>query len=499
MGLTTRQSKGAKLTKEEMDANLNYLQALSTSISKTYAELAAMVAAAGLEPEQMYTISDFCTTYTMPVALTAFSGPNEPIIVKAATASTFYTIAHSTLYPGDILYYHFANTSATITVYGFIYRRYDTANEVNIPFDFRSVKFRRYKCDMTSIGMANEYTLWATSVTIGYKASTNTAITLTGDPNDYVDYYAFPNGTNILSEIHLDTFTSIISPASWTPSNYNIVILTNKVRNFKLSDYSFNFTIIGPTSFGITDVIGGNISNTIWKSDNFILSQHIKNGFYYGITSAIIYFLDGNQAQDIHWQGFSGYVRSQRLASAKFINSNIWMDVYRARNFSIEGISNFGIGAGGSTDTITGIKLEPNGGWIGTTFSGLNITSFIGADLSHEGTTYIRMGEGTSNIPFTYVITGLTSLNFVATQSKCLGKAMISSVNATENINAFSNMPSSQTWKVYPNTGLTLTITASATIKLGSGVATIVLVGPTDWAEFKNVGGVGYLVNKMIY
>lgn len=499
MPLITRTGKGSKLTTSEMDGNLDYLKSLSTSISKTYAELETMVSSSSLEPEQMYTISDFCTTYTMPIAGTAFAGPNEPIIIKASGVNTFYTIAHSTLYPEDILYYHFANTSATITLYGFIYRRYDTANEVNIPFDFRSVKFRRYKCDMTSIGMANEYTLWATSVTIGYKATTNSAITLTGDPNDYVDYYAFPNGSNILSEIHLDTYTSIISPESWTPANYNIVIIANKVRNLKLGDYTFNFTLIAPTSFGITDVIGGNINTTIWKSDNFILSQHIKNGFYYGINSAIIYFIDGNQTQDVHWQGFSGYVRAQRLAASSFINSTAWVDVYRARNFSIEGISNFGIGAGGATDTVSGIKLSNNGAYIGVSFGGLNITSFTGADLGHDGTPFIRMGDGTSNIPFTYVITGLTTLNFVAIQSKCLGKAMISSTNATENINSFTNMPSSQTWKVYPNAGLTLTITASATIKLGSGVTTIVLVGGTDWAEFKNVGGVAYLINKMIY
>lgn len=480
-------------TNEFATAVTDLIPSSAAHILVTYAELAALKASSSLIVDQEYQITDYATTYIMPVALTPYVGATEAIVVTAISSNSFSEEAYSLSYPQDILYYSFTNSIVTTTLKGFIYRRIDNINNVSVPFDFRNVKFRRYKVDLTSAGMTNDYFSWSNAVfTISYNIATNAAFSFTPDALDFVDYLAIPTTAK---NVNIANNYQVAAGGTWSPAYYNFVFNSTAINNIELGDYSFNFTV---KATSITYIIGGNLNTAIWLTDG-IYSQWIKKGAYEALQNALIYYTTGASCQNINFDNCTGlYLKGQRFDRSKFTNcinfSNI---INRGRDGRFSYLNNFGIGTG--SDTIEGVSIESMGGNSISGYGGYNLNVYTGADLGLTGTSYLTMGNGFSNLPISYVITGLTTLVYTATRD-LVGKAILTSTNATENINAFTNTPRSQNWRVYPASGLTLTITASATIKLGNGVATIVLNGTNgDYAEFKGNGTVGYLVNHKIY
>lgn len=116
------------------------------SASLTYAELETLSLNSQLVPGVTYEISDYRTKYTQPISLEVITCDVEPILLTAISVTDFSTIAYSSIFPEDILYYSFKNNavSAPGADRGYISRRIDTKKNVDVPFDFRYVKFRRW-------------------------------------------------------------------------------------------------------------------------------------------------------------------------------------------------------------------------------------------------------------------------------------------------------------------------------------------------------------------
>ena len=117
-------------------------------ISHTYAELSTMIAGSGsLVAGAKYLISDYASVHTIPSTTDTNTPTAEPLVVTAISSNEFAPIAYSPSFPNDVIYYEFTSDQAVVAgcTKGYIYRRVDTIQNNDIPFDFRSVKFRRWQ------------------------------------------------------------------------------------------------------------------------------------------------------------------------------------------------------------------------------------------------------------------------------------------------------------------------------------------------------------------
>ena len=144
------------------NGNLSYvdISTLSTVVNITYNGLLNLISVSGLTIGKMYLISDYQTVHTIKNTNNINIGSLEPLLVVANGLYTLEPEAHSALYPHDIIYYDYNNNYNMIPgcTKGYIYRRIDTLQNNDIPFDFRNVKFRRWQIDASS-------NIWDSSIT----------------------------------------------------------------------------------------------------------------------------------------------------------------------------------------------------------------------------------------------------------------------------------------------------------------------------------------------
>jgi hypothetical protein len=122
-------------------------------ISVTYSELATLISGSDLVTGQKYLITDYQTVHTVPGTADTNTASVEPLIVTATSINTLAPIAYSTTYPGDLIFYKISNADTSKVqgqTKGFINRRIDTVNNIDVPFDFRNVKFRRWEINVTN-------------------------------------------------------------------------------------------------------------------------------------------------------------------------------------------------------------------------------------------------------------------------------------------------------------------------------------------------------------
>ena len=120
--------------------------------SVTYAQLAALISGSDLIPGHKYLITDYATVHTIPGTADTNTGATEPLIVTALAVNDLEPIAYSTVHKDDIIYYDYVNNSKVKgSTKGCIYRRIDTVNNSDIPFDWREVKFRRWQIDVDTV------------------------------------------------------------------------------------------------------------------------------------------------------------------------------------------------------------------------------------------------------------------------------------------------------------------------------------------------------------
>lgn len=125
----------------------------------TYAELVAAIAANGLNKGESITISDYQTVHTIPNTSDTNTGDVEPLLVTAISNNELKPEAYSVAFPDDIIYYCPDNDQTMVPgcTKGYIYRRIDTKQNNDFPFDFRQVKFRRWQIDVPNWDDATEY------------------------------------------------------------------------------------------------------------------------------------------------------------------------------------------------------------------------------------------------------------------------------------------------------------------------------------------------------
>ena len=106
---------------------------------------------------------DYQTIHIIPNTSAINVGATEPIIITATSSSTIDCIVQSLSYPKDIIYYSITNNNSIVngSTKGYIYRRIDTVQNNDLPFDFREVKFRRWQLNVTTqdaTGAVSNYT-----------------------------------------------------------------------------------------------------------------------------------------------------------------------------------------------------------------------------------------------------------------------------------------------------------------------------------------------------
>jgi hypothetical protein len=154
MPLILRQTKGSKLTIQEMDDNLLWVNNLT---EVTHAELVNLIDANDLVPGQHYLITDFQTCYDRPdydqnrdpIAVSPssyFQGPVEPIVVLAASTDTLAIDGYQLAYPNDKIKYDvtYSSTESAEPAFGRITERVDNYNN-RTDYDHRTIEFKRYR------------------------------------------------------------------------------------------------------------------------------------------------------------------------------------------------------------------------------------------------------------------------------------------------------------------------------------------------------------------
>lgn len=150
-----------KLVKDSLDlkADMNILE----PVQITYAELHALKQSNNLTQNQLYEITDYRNRYQQAVSKEILTSEIEPLIIKAISHNSFSTKAYSKLYPQDEIYYNFENEMDGNPILapgadrGFIFRRIDTKQRNDFPFDFRHIKFRRWQVTGNEWDVATVY------------------------------------------------------------------------------------------------------------------------------------------------------------------------------------------------------------------------------------------------------------------------------------------------------------------------------------------------------
>lgn len=136
------------------------LGALGNPIDILHADLRAARTAGNLLPGQFYRITDYATKYVRPVwtgtgsswTTETVSSSVEPLIVLAISASAVATEAYSAAFPQDAIIYDLDDvTGPTGGRKGFILRRTDTKRNVSLPYDYRTMKWNRYKVNVSTL------------------------------------------------------------------------------------------------------------------------------------------------------------------------------------------------------------------------------------------------------------------------------------------------------------------------------------------------------------
>lgn len=134
----------------------------------TYSDLLDLINSGTLTTGQQYLITDYTTVHylidgngTQDTA-TVFTGPVEPLIATAVSATKLDSRVVSTLYPQDVIHYDplwtnwsqdqgfadLADSASPVIITGFkgvITYRWDTVQNNSTTYDFRHVKFRRWR------------------------------------------------------------------------------------------------------------------------------------------------------------------------------------------------------------------------------------------------------------------------------------------------------------------------------------------------------------------
>jgi len=184
----------------------------------------------------------------------------EPLIVVALSENKLSHEAYSEKHPQDILHYDWNNGNfywdISFTNYadrkqvgwvheyipglkGVIYFRHDTKLDISTTYDWRNVKFRRWKytggdANLTE-GVNNEYYPDAYISPTDEEIVINKFAKVQSDPEDYQDFYTFDGGEDYCYNVHIKGFAASNNPYQESTANNSTIV--NIV--FRLSPYFY--------------------------------------------------------------------------------------------------------------------------------------------------------------------------------------------------------------------------------------------------------------------
>lgn len=360
-------------------------------VSVTYAELAALISTETLIPGQYYKITDYQTVHNIPNAPTTaqtsgtlqigtqytintllgsdsfrnvgyvslgvpfiatgttpstwasstevfshlYTADVEVLIVFAITTTELAPEAYSETYPQDILYYSFTNDQAVVPgcTKGYIYRRIDTLQNNDFPFDFRNVKFRRWQINPA---------IWSS----GQTYEKGSVVKNPGDDTAWISV-ADSNADNDLwqqkywRQFEWDNLT-YVSPTStnWTISDagLNIVIACSALyQDYKMFAEDSYYTTAYSNKIEMSNGNIIEISNTVIFGANFkynkigqaFYENSIAGNFSYNTIDASFNY---NSIGPNFTNNFIGYGFNHNSITTDFYYNNIGPDF--ARNIS---------------------------------------------------------------------------------------------------------------------------------------------------------------------
>lgn len=185
---------------EDIKNNVDNVISESTLLvnETSYDNLLVLISQNSLVVGTYYIINDYQSTYKIPYTDTLVYGDLEPIIVKAIANNKIDLYAYSLLYTEDILYYSlYADVNEfPDAVKGWIYRRIDTYKNVDMPYDFRNIKFRRWKVSAPEYSSTKLYAARDVCMNnnILYVSVNNNNINQSLTNRDYFYPLGMPNG-----------------------------------------------------------------------------------------------------------------------------------------------------------------------------------------------------------------------------------------------------------------------------------------------------------------
>jgi hypothetical protein len=235
----------------------------------TYANLVTLIAASGLTTGKMYRITDYQTIHTIPQTSdrndTNKTIPVEPILVTAISTTELSAIAFSELHPTDIIYYNIDNSGLGTAEHadskGWITRRIDTVNNIDIYYDWRYCVFRRWNTStLNTINGATDYIQLSENQGVGAESGqpvSNPIILTWEDSEDYEDYHTF-NGLGTVDINNVVISENLHAVSSHPIGNLVFKSTTDNIRDVRI-DIACDTTITG----GAFDINAGQLTRSI--------------------------------------------------------------------------------------------------------------------------------------------------------------------------------------------------------------------------------------------
>lgn len=316
--------------------DLTGYQSIQGATSVTYAQLTSLMSGGTLVPSAWYLLTDHQLTQTITGSSpsTTNTGPTEVILLQANSTSTLSAIGYSQTYPTDVVYYTTNNSDPRIAglTKGYVYRRVDTLRGNDICYDFRAVKFRRWK-----------------------NATTNAFTETTSNSNGFADYTTF-NATGYAAGYVYGNRFSEYWPLVPLTNFWNLVCTDPQNRMFDNvvhgSGYINTTTLYGGGKMNNNVLNGyftGNVISGSMNGNNLLNSNSAMLG------NTVVGFLDNNTVgsnSGINGNTISGALHSM---TGNVVMGNSYLNNYTTSGSNILSVSNNTItGASTLTGTSTG-------------------------------------------------------------------------------------------------------------------------------------------------
>ena len=253
------------------------LSGISLPIPITHSNLIALIENNGLVVGQSYLITDYRTTYLIPESFPEeiFIGDLEPLCVTASAVNELASLATSSLYPQDSIYYSAQDFYGQMegSTKGFISRRVDNIRGNDMWFDFRNVRFRRWKVNVTwehVDGNADSFPLYSVVKRVG---STDLFVKVSASVSAFEDTSSW-----FLLPFRNGNFVCPRRVKTWNIGLINVPVDVSSFMDFPIfsSAPSEGFTNQDIYAYNVRVLRGGN-SPIMYSTNNVLFGSYAEH------------------------------------------------------------------------------------------------------------------------------------------------------------------------------------------------------------------------------